>query len=512
MKKRGSITVFAALSFSLIASVLFSLLELARVYELDAYAGMTSSLAIESVCAEYQPKLWENYHLLGLDGAYGGTEFSIDHVTGVLSARIATNLTLSGDGSRIMGLEHEKSTPKAYQLLTDGEGDVFLHQVSEYMRENLPAEMIQILYDRYQENKSVEDSQQVESSVEDAQTAIEEAKSQMENAEGTGSDTGTSEASGAGSGTDTSGAAGAGSEAAPAEVEENPLELVLSLKQNALLGMVTDDVSSLSTAQIDISDSIEKRTCQKGTLSKKPTVNLYDKVLVLEYMNQYFSNYLSPSDGHALSYEMEYVLCGKESDKDNLEAVVGRLLLMREAANVTYILSDSQKRAEAAALAGTLAGFTGNPAIIKVVEIGIVAAWAYIESILDIRALLAGDKIALMKNSSQWVTQLGSFSAAMADGAKAKNCENGLGYLDYLKGFLFTMQKQKLAYRMMNIMEKSIQMVPAYQNCKMDHVLCHIDYEMVYTAEPLFSRLSVVGKKGFSGLYFGCDRSFSYCE
>ena len=176
MKKRGSITVFAALSFSLIASVLFSLLELARVYELDAYAGMTSSLAIESVCAEYQPKLWEDYHLLGLDGAYGGTEFSIDHVTGVLSARIATNLTLSGDGSRIMGLEHEKSTPKAYQLLTDGEGDVFLHQVSEYMRENLPAEMIQILYDRYQENKSVEDSQQVESSVEDAQTAIDEAK------------------------------------------------------------------------------------------------------------------------------------------------------------------------------------------------------------------------------------------------------------------------------------------------------------------------------------------------
>lgn len=508
MKQRGSITVFAALSFALIASVLFSLLELARVYQLDAYADMTSTLALESVCAEYQPKLWEDYHLLGLDGAYGGAGFSIDHVTGVLATRINTNLTQSGDGSRIMGLEYSGSTSEDYQLMTDGEGDVFLHHVSEYMTKNLPAEMIQILYDRYQENKNMEDSQQVETSVEDAQNAIDEAKSQMESATGAEDANGTTGSTGA---ENASGSAGA-ENSAPAEVEENPLELVLSLKQNALLGMVTGDLTNLSTAQVDLTNCVERRTCQKGSISKTPTVNGYDKVLVIEYIDQYFADYLSPADGHALSYEMEYVLCGKESDKDNLESVVGRLLLIREAANVTYILSDSQKRAEAAALAGTLAGFTGNPAIIKVVEIGIVAAWAYVESILDLRALLDGDKIALMKNSSQWMTQLGSFSAAMTNGAKAKNCENGLGYVDYLKGFLFTMNKQKLAYRMMNVMEQNIRMVTAYRNCQMDHILCQLDYEMTYTAEPLFSKLSVVGKMGFSGLSFGCDKSFSYYD
>lgn len=504
MRKRGSITVFAALSFALIASVLFSLLELARVYELNAYADMTSALAIESVCAEYQPKLWEDYHLLGLDGAYGDKEFSMDRVTGVLAARISTNLAQSGDGSWIMGLELDGSMPQAYQLLTDSKGDVFLHHVSEYMKENLPAEMVQILYERYQENKTVEDSQQVETSVEDAHNAIDEAKSQMESVDGAEAD-GVGETQGA-TGTD-----GAGDNA-QTEVEENPLELVLSLKQNALLGMVTGEVSNLSTAQIDLSDSIERRECRAGTIEKAPSVNWYDKVLVIEYMDQYFADYLSPAEGHALAYEMEYVLCGKESDKDNLEAVVGRLLLIREAANVTYILSDNQKRSEAAALASALAGFTGNPAIIKVVEIGIVAAWAYVESILDLRALLDGDKISLIKNNSQWMTQLGSFSAAMADGAKAKNCENGLGYLDYLKGFLFAMQKQKLAYRMMNVMEQNIQMVPAYKNCRMDHILCRIDYGMTYRAEPLFSRMSVVGKTGFSELYFGCDRSFSYYD
>ena len=47
-------------------------------------------------------------------------------------------------------------------------------------------------------------------------------------------------------------------------------------------------------------------------------------------------------------------------------------------------LMDAGKLSSATAMATSLAGFTGNPAIIKVVEIGIVAAWAYVESILDI--------------------------------------------------------------------------------------------------------------------------------
>ncbi len=43
-------------------------------------------------------------------------------------------------------------------------------------------------------------------------------------------------------------------------------------------------------------------------------------------------------------------------------------------------------------IAAALAGFTGNPAIIKTVQIAVVGAWAYIESIQDIRALLMGGK------------------------------------------------------------------------------------------------------------------------
>ena len=82
MRKRASITVFSALAFALVASLPYmALLEAGRVYQIQTYADMKSTLALESVCAEYQPMLWEEFHLLGLDGAYGGDIFSMDHVT-----------------------------------------------------------------------------------------------------------------------------------------------------------------------------------------------------------------------------------------------------------------------------------------------------------------------------------------------------------------------------------------------------------------------------------------------
>lgn len=507
MEKKGSITVFSALSFMLIASFLFALLEAGRVSHLKTYARMRSELAVESVCAEYQPGLWQDYHLLCLDGAYGGESFSMDHVTGVLGARILTNLEQEGAAGRIFGMELDVASPKEYQLLTDGDGSVFLNCVSEYMKKNLPVETARILYNKYKEGEEMEKSQQTEQSVENAQTAIEEAKKAEEQ---TDNDTAENSTTGGDADSDGGGTEVAVEEMASEEVKENPLEVVLALKQNALLGMVTGNVGSLSTRQISNSDSLEKRSCEKGTANQVPKADWYDRVLVLEYLDAYFADYSNPASEHALSYELEYVLCGKESDKANLEGVVDRLLLMRMAANVTHILSDSAKKNDALLMANALAGFTGNPAVIQIVQIGIVAAWAYVESILDIRALLEGDKVALLKSNEQWVTRLGSLTQAFAEGTKTKNCTNGLSYQDYLKGFLFTMDNKKMAYRMMDVMEQNLRLVPTYRNCRMDHMLCRISYDITYTAEPLFWDFVTVGQRKFANLQFQNNQNFSY--
>ena len=495
MKQRGSITVFSALAFMLVASFLFALLEAGRQYQLDLYADMSTSLAIESVCAEYQPKLWQDYHLLGLDGSYGGEIFSMEQVTGVLGARVRANLAQEGAGSRLMGLSLDMAYPKEYQLLTDGDGSVFLHCVSTYMKENLTMEAAQLLYEQYTQGAVTEKNGQAEGSVEQAQMAVEEALAQREAAK---QEQGMQEQT----------------EVIvpdePVSVQENPLEVVLAAKQNLLLGMVVEDAKNLSTVAIDLTEALDNRICQKGTADTMPDIGWYEKVLALEYLGKYFGDYRTPAEGHVLAYELEYVLCGKQSDRDNLEGVVGRLLLLREAANMLHIISDSEKQGAAMALATALVGFTGNTAIIKMVQIGIMAAWAYAESILDLRALLAGNKIALLKSREQWTTQLGSLAQIFAGGQQAKNCENGLSYQNYLKGFLFMMKEKNLAYRMMGIMEQNIRQIPVYHNCRMDHILCALSYEVSYTAQPLFWDLSILQQPKLMETRFDVSKSFSY--
>ena len=88
---------------------------------------------------------------------------------------------------------------------------------------------------------------------------------------------------------------------------------------------------------------------------------------------------------------------GKDNDADNLRVTVDRLLLLREGLNMASLMAMPDKQSEAMALAVTLAGATVNPAIIEAVKYGILAAWAYVESVLDVRTLLDGGKISLVK-------------------------------------------------------------------------------------------------------------------
>lgn len=496
MKKRGSITIFSAICIMLLASFLFALLEAARTYGLDAYADMKSELALDSACAEYQPYLWENYHLLCLDGAYGGNDFSMDQVAGVLYQRAVENMNpqkMKKNAWNVFDIKSINIVPESFQVLTDGDGAVFLKQIASYMKDNLPQETAKMIYEKYRQGKEVEEEQEVKNCVEDADNAIKEARKQKGEAAETESNT-----------------AENGTVETTAEVKENPLDIVLGLKSNAILEMVIGNSSGVSKNSLKAGSSLLQRNCQKGTEKNHEKLNWYEKILVLEYMDRYFSDYQKQSKEKALSYEMEYILCGKENDKSNLEGTINRLLLLREAANVTYIVSHRDKLNQAAAIAGALAGFTGNPAIIKVVQIGIVAAWAYLESIQDVRALLSGDKIALIKSNGQWTVDTGNLLESFQSTSKAKNCTNGYTYGQYIKQLLFLEQDKKLAYRMMDIMEQNARLDAQYANCRMDYMLSRFSCAFEFESEPLFFNLITIGTKDIGNLRFTKSKRFSY--
>ena len=66
---QGSITLFLALILTLIFSVLFSLLEAARVQNLQMIARRNLQLRLESLFSAYNLPMWQNYHMLFLEGA-----------------------------------------------------------------------------------------------------------------------------------------------------------------------------------------------------------------------------------------------------------------------------------------------------------------------------------------------------------------------------------------------------------------------------------------------------------
>lgn len=505
MKCKGSITVFAALSMLLVASFLFALLEGARVQGLNTCAELVSEVGITSVCAEYQSPLWEEYRLLFFDGAYGTENFSEEKINSVLCRRISENLDVTQEsGVSMYGLSMQSAEITEYQLASDGKGAVFLQCVAAYMKRNLAQETVEKLYEKYREGKEVDQKDTSGYSVEGADRAIEEAKKAQEEASET-TETPSEDGGGITGGVETS-------DRTEAQNIENPLEIVMKLKENLILELTTGNASEISTKQVDLRESMLKRSLKKGTREADDKVGWYERVLVGEYLENYFSNYRNPKEEGAFSYELEYLLCGEDSDKSNLEGTINRLMLLREAANIICITTDHTKMNQAKAVAEVIAAAVAQPELVTIIQCGIVAAWAYVESLLDLRALLGGDKIALVKSREQWTTNTENLMASLEEEGKAVNCENGLTYEEYLKLFLYMMGTKKLAYRMMDVMEQTLRIKPGYEHVRMDHMICELSCSMQYQAAPLFANLSLFRKGAPKSFYFEKEKQFSYKE
>lgn len=527
--QKGSITVFASLCMLFVMSALLVLLEGARIYGLEKYVDWKGSQAMECVAAEYQPYVWEKFHLLMLDGAYGSQEFDIGKAAGEIRANIDKN-TIDSENTHFFNIRLKSIFKPEYLLLTDNEGDVFLDMTASYMKDHLPQEIARKIYQNYEEEKALEqDSINVEQTIDHAKELLEEARREQEQAaknnvgqqeKSSGEESSNIEnieressnvESGRQNNTDTIEKSGIAQ--SEKDVPDNPLELIEELRRSmslSPLNVIIADPDKLSQKAMELSNSLERREREEGSMTYESSGDWYRKILVLEYAQNYFSSYTDTEKNHAFSYELEYLAGGKEQERDNLAYVIQRLLVSRMAANVTYLLSDAEKMQMAQALSASLAGFTGNPAIIKTVEIAIVGAWAYLEGIQDIRTLLDGGKIALIKSAAQWTTDLMHLPEALKKDAKAKACTNGIRYEGYLKQILYLVSEETLAYRMMDVIEQNLIRTEYGENARMDHMIVCLRDEMEFSAKPLFSTLSLIKGGNIHNYTFHKEKEVSY--
>ena len=483
--KKASITVFLTLLLLLSASFFFALLETARIKGLGTKADIVSDAALESVFAEYQKEIYENYGLLMLDCAYGSGNFAIENVEKRLQEKNLNNLKQSE--KELYGINLTECKMTGYQLLTDDGGNVFRHLAARTAKRETLVQEVDDFAEEIQQKESLEqENGTVEERLEEANKTIEEVE-QAKNTENTEEKVGDISAQ------------------KPQEEVKNPIEDANQWKKSAVLSLVVRDESQLSNKAIALEHTLEHRQKETGNLPVQGAI--LEELWFVKYLETHMGSYRQISSNHALDYEWEYILNGESSDPDNLKETVKSLIMIREIANMGYLIQDQQKCIEAEELAVALMGWSMNPPVVDATKWGILAAWAYSESILDVRALLEGRRIAWIKNAEQWTTGINQTGEAVDGFAMAKDCENGWDYLKYLQ-FLICMKKDSAVnYRSMDIIEVNTNAMYG-KSIQMDHMMSGCESRVSYEAEPLFWNMITIQRLGMET--FQIDRCNQY--
>ncbi len=79
-KKRGEVTAFLALIFVLLVGFTGSMMESASLQSAKSYRRADMNCAMESVFAEYQRDMLEEFDLFVLDASYESSDYSISGV------------------------------------------------------------------------------------------------------------------------------------------------------------------------------------------------------------------------------------------------------------------------------------------------------------------------------------------------------------------------------------------------------------------------------------------------
>ena len=182
--------------------------------------------------------------------------------------------------------------------------------------------------------------------------------------------------------------------------------------------------------------------------------NFLERILTDEYIGRFFTCFLS-ADQKEVRYEQEYVLGGKSTDEENLKFAAAKILAVREGLNLIHILSDSQKREEARALAAAITGITGTAPLTGIVAFFVMTVWALGEAAADLKALLAGDRVPLIKTRETWKLNLDGLLTLGEQGKVEAGQETGEGkrYENYLKMLLFIEPAERLYYRVMDVVQ-----------------------------------------------------------
>ena len=448
--RKGYITVFLTLSLTLILSLVFILIEGARISAVRMKFECVADISMNSILAEYHRELLEQYDLLFVDMSYGGNYADIGNTEAHLKSYMQQNLRMEKNGTGLgsvrdfLAMDTGRVHIGQYSIASDEQGAVLKRQITDYMSDYPMGAVLEKLrlgvsdLERYGlESRNIEgERQSYEARIEEIGLPTQEVE-----------------------------------EGVFEEIPlNNPADIANATRSSGVLNLVLDDPSQVSAVKVALDDYISHRSYMRGTgmCEEAAAVSGEPNDLVFQaYLFEKCGFYGQEKDKSLLKYQMEYILSGQDTDWQNLEYIAKKLLRWREAANVLYILTDSAKIAEAEAMALALTAVTLCPELAEPVKYTILFAWAYVESLQDVKTLLAGGRVPICKTAADWKTGIGSIENVRGSLAQDSG-GRGLSYEEYLRIMLFLQNGSTRTFRAMDIMEMDIRRTAGNARFRMD--------------------------------------------
>lgn len=469
-KTQGSITVYLCLTLTILLSLFSAMLESSRTAAGRVLIISAMDQGLFSLFAQYDRQLLDNYDLFYINAGYGNASLQMNRIYDTVRRDTLYSLDPYGHGNSIsgnfLGTDLTSCSITGYTLASDQAGNSFEHQVSEYMKQKLGVSGIQQLsktLTRQTNQITAQDYKKTQISPQDPIAVYEQEIRENEINHTSESPLQEPPLS------------------SPAVA--NPIEVIQNIRKMGILSLVVPDASSLSASRIDLSSLPSKRNLQQGMglLTETDSDNL-TKLMMLEYILEKFPCYTSEKHSEILNYQIEYVIGQKASDIENLKSTLNQLLAIRETSNLIYLYSSPAKKAQADALAATLAASLLLPAAQPIISLALLACWSFAESILDIRELLSGGKIPLLKDENSWtlsLEHLSDFLDHLDD--NRKNTQNGFDYKWYLRFLLFTKTQTKLTTSAMNLIEYNMNQLYPGKFFRIDNCIDQLEFESIWS-------------------------------
>lgn len=447
----GYLTIYAALSLTVVLSLCLTLIEGVRRSSIRLETECFMDIAMNSVMAEYHRELLNQYNLFYIDSSYGSDYPSYYNTEARLQYYLEKNMNpkeatyIDFLYKDLLALELENVLLTEVALATDFQGKLFQKKAAAAVWSDSGMQLMENVLDW---TGTIEDEGLLERDLEAEKQALD---AQLEAYNGTEREL-------------------ANHKWIKIEVK-NPTEHINTMRAKGVLHWVLEDGAVLSGQKADLSQYLSARIkrgwLNQGNTQQNVEVSTLETVLFHEYMLRYSGHYGEPKEGSLLQYQAEYLIVGKNNDVDNLKEVAGTISGLREVANVTYLNSSPVKMAAIEAVSQLLAAAVTCPELAPVFRGTIVLGWAYLESLYDTKVLLAGGRVPLKKTDSDWHYDLDSiFTSVNMEIHNPR--KRGMDYEDYLRVLMYLENQEKITYRFMDLIEMDIRCTEGNEAFRMD--------------------------------------------